>query len=296
MSDNTYSGIPSREEIQSMSTPELMEILRQESYKSSDSASDAELIFYILEVLETREDAQESTPKQNPKEAYEKFQKLYLDPGEDGISIRKAKDLQRNEKLQVVRFPKWLRSIAAVAAVLAVVVIVGSVTIKAVGLDPWTLFANWTKDIFYFSNGETQPPQMPEPDVAVLEDMLEKHSVTIPAVPHWLPEGYELFDVYEHVSPFEATITAEFWHEMECFMYTLQISSDASTNASTNGISEKDENDVEIYEYNNQVHYIFSNNGNMTASWTVENCVFTLYGPITMENMKLIIASFYEGN
>ena len=154
MSDNTYSGIPSREEIQSMSTPELMEILRQESYKPSDSASDAELIFYILEALETREDAQESAPKQNPKEAFEKFQKLYLDPVEDGISTGKSKNLQENKKPQVIRLPKWLRAVAAIAAVFAVVVIAGSITTQASGFDPWTMFANWTKDIFCFSNGK----------------------------------------------------------------------------------------------------------------------------------------------
>ena len=292
MSDNTYSGIPSRKEIQDLSTPELMEILRQESYKSSDSASDAELIYYILEVLEAREDAQESAPKQNPKEAFEKFQNLYLDPVEDGISAQKAKELQCSEKPQAVRFPKWLRSIAAVAAVLAVVVIAGSVTIKAAGLDPWTLFANWTKDIFCFSTGETQLLEIPEPDVSELEAMLEKHSVTIPAVPHWLPEGYELADIYEQVSPRSTTITAEFWHEMDWIVYSINTYSEGSTNV----VFEKDETVVETYTINEQVHYIFSNNGNNSASWAVGNCVLSIYGPISTEEMKQIIASFYEGN
>lgn len=292
MSDNTYAKIPSREEIKNMSTSELMEILRLESYSPSDSVSDAELIFYILEVLETREDAQESAPKQNPKEAFEKFQKLYLDPVEDSISIAKAKAPHQNKKPQVIRSTKWLRSIAAVVAVLVVVVIAGSVSIYAAGFDPWEMFATWTKDIFYFSNGETQPPQISKPDVAMLEDMLAKHSVTIPAVPRWLPEGYELIDVYEQVTPRATTITAEFWRNMDYMFYSVQIYTDTPTSA----ITEKDETVVELYEIDEQAYYIFSNNGNTTAKWTVKNYILSIYGSPSTEEMKQIIASFYERN
>lgn len=291
MSDNTYSGIPSREEIQSMSTPELVEILRQGSYDPSDSASDAELIFYILEVLETREDAQGSAPKQNPKEAFEKFQKLYLDPDEDGISMGKTKTLQQNKKPQVIRIPKWLRSIAAVAAVLVVVLIAGSVTIKAAGLDPRTLFANWTKDIFYFSPPEGTAPSIFVPDVSDLEQALEKNNVEFSCTPHWLPDGYRLFDVYESVTPRNTTITAEFINGTQKVFLVLRGFSSVPNPV----VSEKSELDVEPYVQGGCTYYLFMNADIVSASWYVDNWECSLYGPITMDDLKHIISSFYEG-
>ena len=108
----------------------------------------------------------------------------------------------------------------------------------------------------------------------------------------WLPEGYELIDAYEHVTPRSTTITAEFWCNMDHLIYSVQIYTDTPTSA----ITEKDETVVDIYVINGQVHYIFSNNGNKVAEWTVNNNVLSIYGPISTEEMKQIIASFYEGN
>lgn len=292
MSENTYNKIPSREEIQKMSTPELMEFLRLDSCSPANSASDAELIFYILEVLEAREDAQESAPKQNPKEAFEKFQKLYLNSTEQGVSLDNTSTIKRAERKRVAPLPRWLRSVSLIAATLAFVVIVGSITIKAAGVDPWEMFATWTKDLFFFSSSQTEMPEMPEPDVSDLEEMLEKHSISIPAIPHWLPDGYELADVYEQSSPFATSITAAFVKQKDVLILNLRV----YTNASSTAFDEKDDVNVELFETGGNVHYIYFNEGNITASWKLDATDITIYGPVTVDEMKQIIASFYERN
>lgn len=290
MSDNIKESAPSREEIDAMSTQELMELIRQDAELPANSSSDEELIFYILEVLAKREEMRDVVLHKNPEEAHEKFQKLYLNTTEQGIPIDNTPRAKRIKEKQVVRFPRWLRSVSVIAASLALVLIAGSITIKAMGIDPWERFATWTKELFFYSSSQTELPVLPEPDVADWEKMLEKHVVSVPAVPHWLPDGYELTDVYEQVSPFAASLTAEFTNQKDVLILNLRI----YTNAAGTAFDEKDETDVEIYEVGGNIYHIYLNEGNTTASCELNDTDISIYGPISVDEMKQIIASFYE--
>ena len=60
------------------------------------------------------------------------------------------------------------------------------------------------------------------------------------------------------------------------------------------GQYEKDSDDVEEYIYNDIVHYIFSNNANMTAVWLMGEMEYCITTNSDSVNMKELIQSVYE--
>lgn len=59
-------------------------------------------------------------------------------------------------------------------------------------------------------------------------------------------------------------------------------------------VYEKDYGDVEIYNYNDIIHYIFSNEGDKVAAWTINDFEYSLSTNTDSIDLKQLIRSFYK--
>jgi hypothetical protein len=56
----------------------------------------------------------------------------------------------------------------------------------------------------------------------------------------------------------------------------------------------KDTGDVEIYEYDGIIHYIFTNNGSTMAAWLVDNMEYCISINSSFFDMEKLIQSVYK--
>ena len=125
----------------SLSTEELQEILRKHAHDELETEPDTDELYYIMEVLARRREEQDPQAFRSNEEALADFRKHYM-PRE-----------KQTGRTKVIRFPN--RALRAVAAVLVAVLILAvgtSITAEAFQIDIWGKFANWTKEIFQFTD------------------------------------------------------------------------------------------------------------------------------------------------
>lgn len=58
---------------------------------------------------------------------------------------------------------------------------------------------------------------------------------------------------------------------------------------------EKDSENITKYESNDVTHYILSNNASYVATWANDTLVCSILGDITVDELKQMIDSIYEG-
>ena len=168
----------------SMTTEELQEILRMHAHGELETEPDTDELYYIMEVLARRREEQDPQAFRSDEEALADFRKNYM-PKEN-----------QEGRPKVVRFPG--RAFKMVAAVLAIVLILAvgtSVTAEAFHVDIWSKLANWTKEIFQFTDMRdgpmaTNPEKEYNAELKLLQDALSQEGVTEKLVPTWMPEGY----------------------------------------------------------------------------------------------------------
>lgn len=263
-----------------MSTEELQELLRKHAHGELQTEPDTEELFEIMEVLSVRR--QEDATLQafrSDEEALAEFREFYM-PKEDE---KKAKPIQ---------FP--VRFMRAVAAVLAVVLILAAgvtVTAEAFQIDIWGKVANWTQEIFHFTDGtnptqETTPVKENNLELKSLQDALAQYKITEKLVPTWLPEGYTNKDLQVTDSPRGRTIYANYEkNESELIIKIRQVIGTQANQV------EKNEDLLEVYVVDGVEYYIFSNTETMQAAWSIGEFECIIIGKITLEEIKAMIDS-----
>lgn len=272
-----------------MSTPELEEILRQDSMLPMEE-SDTDLILYILEVLETRQ-------KEHPDvdAAWESFLQNYLstaderplfDNGEQGAVPKDARTQRKN------RWHAWLSG--AVAAVL--ILFVGTLTARASGFDLWKTVASWTDDCFTFgfAPSEATPTVLPSPvqtESGRLQLALDRDGVTDVVEPTYIPEGYRYSDL-----KIEDIVTAKIYtcnytpRDPDAWVLTVSFMRGMNGEA----LVMKDEGEPEIYERDGTQYYIVTNVGRYSASWTSGAYMGIISGVETREDLIKMIDSMED--
>ena len=156
-------------------------------------------------------------------------------------------------------------------------------------ITAWTenafmLFSKWNQDdipkeyIF----------QTDHPGLQELYDTVVELGVSAPVVPMWVDKQYELEYCHKYETPANAKVTASFRLENLCFMYELNIYSDNIPRE-----FHKNKENVQTYERNDIVHYIFQNNELWTVVWMKENmdCAFSI--ACSQNDLCRIIDSIY---
>ena len=264
----------------SLSTEELQEILRKHAHDELETEPDTDELYYIMEVLARRREEQDPQAFRSNEEALADFRKHYM-----------PREKQTGRK-KVIRFPN--RALRAVAAVLVVVLILAvgtSITAEAFHVDIWGKFANWTKEIFQFTDtpqGTTaaDPEQEYNAELKSLQDALNDYEVTEKLAPTWMPEGYTSNDL--QVSRTPRTLYIGSTYENNGSELIIKIRQTIGVQAEQ---VEKNDDLLEMYVVDGVEYYIFSNTETLQAAWSIGEFECLMIGKITLEEMKKMIDS-----
>lgn len=263
-----------------MTTEELQEILRKHAHNELDTEPDTEELFKIMEVLSVRRQNADSPAFRSDEEAYAEFCKHYM-PKENKSSHPK-----------VITFSnRVFKMVAAVLAIVFVLAVGTTLTAKAFHLDIWSKFANWTKEFFQFTDSAqgitvANPEKENNLELKSLQDALMQYSVTEKLVPTWMPEGYKNKDLSVVSTPRMLNINAIYEKNDERLIIKICHTIGAPAKQ-----VEKSDDLFEIYTLGGVDYYIFSNNSNLQAKWSIGEFECVIGDNITLEEMKAMINS-----
>ena len=281
MSENQNRGIGDLSKYDVMTTEELEEILRLDAQAPEEQESDTEMILYVMEVLAARKRNNGHTGK-TALEAYESFKQNYM-PEVDNIETTSEVSTKTR-----IAFPRWLRSLTATAAVLAIL-LVGSGTTQAFGINIWGAMVKWTQETFHFGEwGESSTND--DFSYSSLQDMLAKHEITTLLVPNWFPRGYELADIAVVQTPLQKTYSAIYRNGEQDLRITVRDYMDE-----TPVYVEQSDGLVEEYEVAGVTYYLFSDIDVVKAVWINGSYECNIFGNVTIEELKQMIDSIEKG-
>lgn len=266
-----------REELETLSTPELDMILRSEL--DSDTPQ-RETVLFVLSILEERDS---SNPGNRPEGAEEAWERL----------LSRSQYSENSKPKCCRKLPKYL---CAVASAAVVALILSVVVPQAAGAENiFQVIGRWSKDIFGFVDSSS--PTEPEPNHYIFEtdnadlqqvyDMVVEQGITDPVVPTWLPENYELSEMKTITETNK--IYALFHFEKSYVQLTIEDDCTESTYKYP-----KDDN-IEFIELKGQKYYIIPNDGTWKAVWVTDTGIecFIVTND-TEEVLKTIIESIHR--
>lgn len=281
MSENQNRGIGDMSKYDVMTTEELKEILRLDAQTLEEQESDTEMILYIMEVLAERERNSGHIGK-TALEAYESFKQNYTPETDDDKSFCEV-SVQTTK-----RSPRWVRGLAATAAALAILLI-GSVTAKAFGVDVWKAVVQWTQETFHFGNwGNADANNNLQFDR--FHEALEEGNTPAWLVPTYIPKGFILTDTKVEQNPVKKKYTAVYANGEKILRITVQDHLDKDPI-----YVEQSEGLVEEYEVSGISYYLFANYDNVKAVWIVDSYECYISGNVTIEELKQMINSIEKG-
>ena len=281
MSENQSRGIGDLSKYDAMTMEELEEILRLDAQAPEEQESDTETILYIMEVLAARKRNNVHTGK-TALEAYESFKQNYMPEANNSETVSKASTKTR------IAFPRCLRSLTATAAVLAIL-LVGSVTAQAFGLNIWEAVVKWTQETFHF--GEWGNSDVSNNlTYSSLQDALELGNTSTTLVPIWIPNGYEMVEITVDRSPLTKKYVAIYTNGEQDLRITVKDYLDEIP-----VYVEQSDGSVEEYEVAGITYYLFENNKHVHAVWIVDTYECYIAGEVTIDELKMMIDSIEKG-
>ena len=277
MSENQNRGNIDLAKYDSMATEELEEILRLDAEMPEGQESDTDKILYIMEVLTERKRNNSHTGN-TALEAYESFKQNYMPETDNHIIPMKTKR----------RGTCWIRSLTAVAAVL-VVLIAGSVTAKAFGVDIWKAVVQWTQETFHFGNWGNSDPNHNR-SYSSLQEALAQGNVPTWLVPTNIPEEFSLTEINIKQTPMKKMYTAKYTSGEKVLIIAVRdyLNGDPYYAEQSDGL-------VEEYKALDITYYLFENNQQVQAVWIVDSYECYISGTVTIDELKMMISSIEKG-
>lgn len=227
----------------------------------------------------------------DPEEGLERFRRRYASLLED-----EAADAAPD----VSPVPEKRHSIKLVARALpfaaALILLLGTVTAQALGVDVFSALARWTAEIFRLDGGSapyaaaTLHPLEVGEEAAYesLEEAVAAFGIDAPIVPRAIPEGFELVEVRAACWSSGLKISANY----ESVDGVLQILYIEFAKVDVNAL-EKEYGRVELYCVEDADHYIFTDLGRRKAEWQNGDFECKISGNISLQDMKAMISSIY---
>ena len=185
---------PSRRDFskyENMTTEELDNILRTH-FLFADGTEDKDLVLHILEVLTERDKEEINAHISDPHPSWGKFLQNHPNLAQQPTP---SPSEEKVIKIPTASSPKKhsiYRSIASIAAVLICVLLIGTATAYAAGIDLFGVVAEWTADVFGFKSTavvEQTDKIIPQQLESLYQELIRY--VADPMMPTYLPEGYE---------------------------------------------------------------------------------------------------------
>lgn len=263
-----------------MPTESLEEILRLDVEAPEEQEVNTDEILYIMEVLTKRKMNNGHTGK-TAQEAFESFEENYMPEMEETKPTHRKTAAKRSSS-------RWFRSLTAAAAVVAIL-ICGSITAKAFGVNIWKVVVQWTQETFRLGEWDDSKANNNLP-YASLQEALKKQNVSVSLVPNWFPDGYELVDIVVEYSPLQTVYKAIYTNGKQTLIITVQDYLDNEPFYSEQGTGLEEEYIVAGIKY-----YLFENNNQVQAVWIIDSFECHIWGELSIDNLKLMIDSIGKG-
>ncbi len=272
-----------------LTTAQLEELLRMD-YASQEHNEAA--VFRILEVLEQREKEHPSGRLPDVDTAWAEFQNKYNIPEGAGQSLYPLPPEAKQVETPPKKVPTsssgprprprlMIRRVVAAVAVL-VVMVSGTAVARASGLDIFGLSGIWNNDIFKFDVNPLDP---------TIRHALKSHNLPLELAPTWMPEGFVAGEpkFSENGLGYDVTVSYENYKGDYC-AFTIEYCT--SPDVIGNIGYQKDDTPIETYMSYGRKFFIFSNLGDVTATWSDgEHYVVTVWGSISLDEIKEILSS-----
>lgn len=260
-------------ELETLSADELRTMLHAETEKD---VPDDDLVLSILHILEDREPEVLDTGSGKEKAAWKLFQKRVR-------ARRKGRLMLKSNLLRVA------------SVLLVICLLFAMVPQQAEANSWWQRLTKWTDEFFGFFRHEEDTFRLEEyvfetdnPGLQQVYDAVVKMGVTIPAVPMWLPEGYELAELTTEETPVKKYIHARFLNNGNVCVLQINL-------LSTEGFKDyfKTELPVQEYEIGGVIHSIICNTENWSVTWTKDNIECAIFIDCSENVLYEIIESIY---
>ena len=277
MSDN--QGRESRDfsRYDSMETAELEELLRFDADAQKGTEPDAELMLYVLEVLNKRNRINEVIGD-STQETFESFMQDYF-PEDVHIERPSARKSLR-----------WVRRLTTAAAAVLVFVMLGTVTANAFGFNIWRAVAVWAQETFHFEMGAKVDTEDPEPtsnlEYKTMEEMIYKLEKVSGIVPTWIPEGFVLSELITDENPVQKNYIAVYKNGDKNLKITIRSHQEAYPEQIEQG-----EGDSKVEIINGIEYHYFPNLDQNQIAWINGSYECYISGDVTVEQLEKMVNS-----
>lgn len=265
----------------------LRSFLRSDASKPETEAADVEELLYVMGLLEKRR--KERGEARDAKKAFEEFKKYYdprIEDAQEPEAPAKIPELPPKGKTA----PRWKWKPAIAAAVM--VLLVGcTLSAGAAKFDLWELFVKFTKETLYIGDDSDDAQawkadsadQYPYSDFA---EMLRQHDVAGAFLPTWIPEGFAFEDRYISETPSIRTFHEHYVNGDKTL--TIEITENQEDAPI---LFEQFSSEVEIYQHNDYVFYLFQNNSQYQATCIDGAIQYVFWGNLTYQEILQMIDS-----
>lgn len=273
MQDNSITSL--RELLEKMPTAQLDQMLQEELDKEKP---DGNAVRMILRVLREREKDMpvEITPE--IQEAWEKYRR--------NTAVIDSREGKR-------RIPGWLIRIGSVAAVVAVLLF--AIPREAEAESLFEKLARWTDSVVDFFSLDKANDNLLEyeftsdnPGLQQVYEAVKELGVTVPVVPTWLPEGYELVEFKKTDTSQKRNVAANFGDSQNAIVFKVDIYEDDVSHK-----YHRDETAFNTYEIFDVAHTILRNNERWVVIWFQDNVECSLTVDCPEKTLYEILNSIY---
>lgn len=217
---------------------------------------------------------------------------LNLLPVQENLSIS-----PENKFVSKVKRYRLRRVLVIAAIIICLMVLTVPVTMGYANV--FEMIGRWTDDYFhfvatheetvlsdtYFSTSILQTAKFDTP-----QDALDTYGVTQKILPTWFPEGFSFSgsDIYT-LDAIKQNEFSFFYSNSDSSIFLLFIQH--TDDLTGNSKYQKDIGPVEEYQVGNNLYYLYTNAGQSCASWCVDNMECSIYGDISMDELKEMVHS-----
>lgn len=261
------NNVSLRETLEQLPTPQLDAMLHAELEKE---LPDNDMVRLILKVLREREADFPIVMNDQIRSAWNKYEKKTAQASRD--------------------FNPALLKVASILLLCGLLLF--ALPREAAADSFFQRIAAWTDSIFeLFSRKEPAREyvfQTDNPGLQELYDTITELGVTVPAVPMWLDEPYELEYCNRYVTPTNAKVIASLLYEQSEVIFEYNIYSDNISRE-----YHKNDPEAEKYESNGIDHYIFQNDTSWMIVWTRDNIECSIFIECQEESLYRTLDSIY---
>ena len=269
-----------------LSTQKLEDILRADLELQESGNSD--MVLYIMEVIEKRENGKSSENRADAERALKEFYELYntsdgrnqsLYPTDTDVDKPLNRPKMFTPQIKSRHFLHRLFISAATAAIITIFLVP-----PALGYETfYEMVGSWTESTFHFETRDNA-----DNIGAVWQENLNIYGIPSSVLPTKIPEGFELqeWDVDEQKVSGDIEFFAFYTKDEISFAISvIRYSRLKSSNI------EKGNATVEKYKVNGITYYLFENLSQRVVAWYVDNMECTIYGDISIDDLKMMINS-----